>query len=54
MARNRRKKRVKPLGNIKENVVNLQESRELFAGFPLLKGAVNNLWDWNTLEDVKF
>lgn len=25
-----------------------------FLGFPLIKGATNNLWKWDTMEDVHF
>lgn len=48
--RNRRKKNKKPLEN-QENVVNLQPSTT--SEFPLIKRNVNQLWDWNTLEDIK-
>lgn len=26
---------------------------ETIAGFPIKKGARNNLWNWNTLETIK-
>ena len=57
MSRKRRK--------IKEKAVSLQTretgekspvslSGPMFCGFPLNKKRVNQLWNWVTLEDVKF
>lgn len=55
------KKRKEILQKIRKSEVipvNLQSKSQEFspeiAGFPLRKSAVNQLWDWKTLEDVNF
>lgn len=49
MSRKRRK--------IRKKIVSLSSTTKggpTLAGFPLNKKKINQLWDWRTLEDVKF
>lgn len=55
----KRKEILRKARKSEENPVNLQSQcvQELvpeIAGFPLRKGATNQLWHWDTLEDVNF
>lgn len=49
------RKRQRNLSKVQEFSVNLGAlPRNTIAGFPIRDGAINNLWNWQTLETVKF